>query len=213
MHSTRGKITIRIEGGAQDGVAKSASDGKVVVLKGKNHDGVLVDGSVGKYCAYGAQGGLILIQGNADSRAGIRLSGADLLIGGEVTQPLRDELGNIASCANIKGFAFEYMTSGRGMVLGDPGPWMCSGMTGGIVYFRIDEEMGLTVDALKRRLAEGATVSLQPLDEKDETNIAYLLGEYISVLRESGQTQTAYRMDQLLENWQSSFVKAAAKRN
>jgi len=207
------KITIRIEGGAQDGVAKGANGGKVVVLKGKNHDGVLVDGSVGKYCAYGAQGGLILIQGNADSRAGIRLSGADLLIGGEVTQPLHDELGNIASRANIKGFAFEYMTSGRGMVLGDPGPWMCSGMTGGIVYFRIDEKMGLTMDALKRRLAEGATVSLQPVDETDEANIRYLLGEYITELRERGQTQTACRMEQLMENWRSSFVKAVAKRN
>ena len=35
-------------------------------------------------------------------------------------------LGNIASRAHLKGFAFEYMTGGRAVVLGDPGPWICS---------------------------------------------------------------------------------------
>ena len=27
------------------------------------------------------------------------------------------------------------MTNGRALVLGDPGPWICAGMTGGVVYF------------------------------------------------------------------------------
>ena len=38
---------------------------------------------MGKSFAYGAQRGLFLIQGNADARAGIRLSGADMVLGGE----------------------------------------------------------------------------------------------------------------------------------
>ena len=54
------------------------------------------------------------------------------------------EHGNIGSNANIKGFAFEYMTNGRGLVLGDPGPWICAGMTGGAIYIRHQPEMGLT---------------------------------------------------------------------
>ena len=57
------------------------------------------------------------------------------------------EAGNIGANANIKGFAFEYMTNGRGLVLGDPGPWICAGMTGGVVYVRHQPEMGLTKDS------------------------------------------------------------------
>ncbi len=149
-------VDIIVHGGVQDGAAKGASGGRIVILKGVNHDGVAVDGAVGKCFAYGAQAGLFIVQGDADSRAGIRLSGADLVIGGRLRGAVRDDYGNIAARANIKGFAFEYMTSGRGLVLGDPGPWLCSGMTGGVVYLLIDEELGLTTEALRRRLATGA---------------------------------------------------------
>ncbi|HDK35853.1 MAG TPA: glutamate synthase, partial [Bacteroidetes bacterium] len=121
-------IEIKVAGGAQDGTAKCAAGGQITILKGKNHEGVLLDGSVGKYFAYGAQKGLFIVQGDADVRAGIRRSGADVIIGGEPKSHLKDHLGNWAARANIKGFAFEYMTSGRGLVLGDPGPWLCSGM-------------------------------------------------------------------------------------
>ena len=200
-------IEIRVEGGAQDGVAKSASGGRIVILKGKNHDGELVDGSVGKYFAYGAQGGLFIVQGNADARAGIRLSGADVIIGGEVTTPIDDSRGNVASRANIKGFAFEYMTSGRAVVMGDPGPWMCSGMTGGVVYFRIDPEMNLTIDTLRRRLARNSIVRIAGVDEGDEENLKYLLGEYIKELNASGQFELASKVENLLIKYRDNFVK------
>ncbi|MFT3895546.1 MAG: glutamate synthase-related protein [Anaerolineales bacterium] len=41
-------VRIVVEGGAQDGVAKGISGGRVVILKGYNHDGLLIDGAVGK---------------------------------------------------------------------------------------------------------------------------------------------------------------------
>ncbi|MGC8594918.1 MAG: glutamate synthase-related protein [Candidatus Kryptoniota bacterium] len=200
-------IEIRVEGGAQDGVAKSASGGRIVILKGKNHEGELVDGSVGKYFAYGAQGGLFIVQGNADARAGIRLSGADVIIGGEVTVPIDDSKGNVASRANIKGFAFEYMTGGRALVMGDPGPWMCSGMTGGVVYFRINPMMNLTVDTLRRRLARNSIVRIVDVDESDEENLRYLLGEYIKELNASDQFELASRVESLLVKYRDNFVK------
>ncbi|WP_298431959.1 glutamate synthase-related protein, partial [Geobacter sp.] len=128
------RINIRVEGGAQDGVGKSASGGKIVILKGENREGRRVGGTVGKGLAYGAQGGTFLVQGDADSRACIRLSGADVVFGARIREPLDDSRGDLASRANLKGFAFEYMTAGRVVVLGDPGPWICSGMTGGVVY-------------------------------------------------------------------------------
>ncbi len=201
-------VDIIVHGGVQDGGAKGASGGRIIILKGVNHDGVQVDGAVGKCFAYGAQAGLLIVQGDADSRAGIRLSGADLVIGGRLRGVVRDELGNIAARANIKGFAFEYMTSGRGLVLGDPGPWLCSGMTGGVVYLRVDEELGLTTDALQRRLATGAQVRLEPVADADEGNLEELLGHYRSALVEGQQHVEAEWVAELARDWRHGFVKA-----
>ncbi len=206
-------VDIIVEGGVQDSAAKSSCGGTIAVLKGMNHDGIRFDGSVGKCFGYGAQGGTLIVQGDADSRAGIRLSGADLIIAGRLHGTLTDDLGCIASRANIKGFAFEYMTSGRGMVMGDPGPWLCSGMTGGVVYLKLDEEMGLDIDALRRRLAKGAEVEIVQVSvSEDEKNIREMLTKYIDVLSQHEQKEEADAMRRLLRDWQISFVKAAPKR-
>ena len=127
-------VTVRVEGGAQDGVGKAMLGGTVSIMKGRNRDGRRVNGSVGKSFAYGAQRGRLFVQGSADSRFCIRLSGADVVLGGEPAEPLDDARGCVVDRANAKGFAFEYMTSGRAVVLGDIGPWACAGMTGGRVY-------------------------------------------------------------------------------
>ncbi|MCZ7545908.1 MAG: glutamate synthase-related protein [Anaerolineae bacterium] len=202
-------VEVVVEGGAQDGVAKSARGGKVLILKGMNHDGVHIDGSVGKSFAYGAQGGLLIVQGNADSRACIRLSGADVVFGGEITAPIQDELGCLGARANLKGLACEYMTSGRVLVLGDPGPWFCSGMTGGVVYQRLQPELGFDEAALRRRLAKGAQVALQPVAESDLEAMRYLLGQYQEALLGSHQTDAAARLEPLLANPAAHFVKIA----
>ncbi|HJQ32436.1 MAG TPA: glutamate synthase-related protein [Pyrinomonadaceae bacterium] len=200
-------VDIFVHGGVQDGAAKGASGGRIHILKGVNHDGLLVDGAVGKCFAYGAQAGRFVVQGDADTRAGIRLSGADLIIGGRLRAALRDELGNIAARANIKGFAFEYMTSGRGLVLGDPGPWLCSGMTGGVVYLLLEEELGLTADALRRRLASGARVRLSEVEDEDEVNLTELLGHYRAALAEGAQHSEAEEVARVAFDWRRRFVK------
>jgi glutamate synthase (NADPH) large chain len=205
-------VDITVEGGVQDSAAKSSCGGTIAILKGMNHDGHRTDGSVGKCFGYGAQGGTLIVQGDADSRLGIRLSGADLIIAGKLRQPLSDDLGCIASRANIKGFAFEYMTSGRGLVLGDPGPWLCSGMTGGVVYLKLDEMMGLDEAALRRRLAKGAEVSIEAVGREDEQNLKELLGKYINALDAHEQKQEAEAVRRLLNDWQTSFVKAVPKK-
>ncbi len=178
-------VRIVVEGGAQDGVGKSAFGGEILVLKGKNPYGAYIDGSVGKSFAYGAIQGFFIVEGNADSRCCIRLSGADVVLAGEPERPLADELGNLGARANLKGFAFEYMTQGRVVVLGDPGPWMASGMTGGRVYLRYWPEMGLDEAAFRRRLAKGARVEVLPLDEAGVADVRELLGRYVEVLREA----------------------------
>ena len=181
--STSTASTSRVEGGAQDGVGKTMLGGKIAVMKGKNRFGKRVNGSVGKSFAYGAQRGRLFVQGDADSRFCIRLSGADVVIGGEPEGPLDDELGCIADRANIKGFAFEYMTDGRAVVLGDPGPWSCAGQTGGRVYMRVNEDWGLDREALERRLGKGAKVALEELDAEGVLDVQELLGHYAEELR------------------------------
>ncbi len=200
-------LTIFVEGGAQDGVAKGLYGGRVVVLKGYNHDGVRIDGSVGKGLGYGAIDGLIVVQGNADSRACVRLSGADVIIGGEIAQPLNDALGAIGARANVKGFLCEYMTAGRVLVMGDPGPWICAGMTGGVLYLRLWPDMGLDMAAIRRRIARGANVILGPVTAEDGINLQELLYAYANELARNHQHAEAERVRMLYNDWERRFVK------
>lgn len=200
-------IKIKVEGGAQDGLAKTAFGGSITVLKSKAKNGTFYNGSVGKGFAYGAQKGLFMIQGNADARAGIRLSGADLVIGGKLTAPVVKDRGNVGIHANIKGFAFEYMTNGRGIVLGDPGPWICAGMTGGVIYLRVQPELGLTQEILKSRIAKGAKVSLEPVSFKGAEDITELLTKYQSALVKSEQFEEAAEIKYLIDHPLENFVQ------
>jgi glutamate synthase (NADPH) large chain len=200
-------VRILVEGGAQDGVAKGISGGRVVIMKGYNHDGKLIDGSVGKSLAYGGTAGLVIVQGNADSRACIRLSGADVIIGGEILKPLNDSLGFVGARANVKGFLCEYMTAGRVVVLGDPGPWICAGMTGGILYLRLQPHLNFDQTALQRRLAKGAKVLIQEVGEKDLTNLRDLLTIYADELKHNHQAEESQKVLNLLVDWKNTFVR------
>ncbi|GAC1329225.1 MAG: glutamate synthase-related protein [Candidatus Dormibacteria bacterium] len=205
-------VSIHVEGGAQDGVGKSSLGGRVAILKGMNWQGGRVDGSVGKSLLYGAQGGTFYIQGDADSRACIRLSGADVVLGGRLRGHVDDDSGNMAGRANLKGFAFEYMTLGRAVVLGDPGPWMCSGMTGGVVYIRLQPEMGMDLAALERRRAKAAMVEIvDRLDAVDEANLSELLGGYADALSEGNQHLEAQEIRELAVAPHGQFAKVMAR--
>jgi glutamate synthase (NADPH) large chain len=205
-------VDITVEGGAQDGVAKTMLGGKVAVMKGKNQFGKRVNGSVGKSFAYGAQRGRLFVQGNADSRFCIRLSGADVVIGGEPEQPLDDSLGCVADRANIKGFAFEYMTNGRAVVLGDPGPWFCAGQTGGRVYLRVNDEWNLDREALARRKGKGAKITIGNLDAEGILDVQELLGHYCDELHATDQAEEAERIGKLALEADKHFVMSVPMR-
>lgn len=76
-------LFIHVNGGAQDGIGKTSFGGGIYITKARGKDGTYYNGSVGKGFGYGAQKGTLYVQGNADARAGIRLSGADMIIGEE----------------------------------------------------------------------------------------------------------------------------------
>jgi glutamate synthase (NADPH/NADH) large chain len=202
-------VDIIIEGGAQDGTAKGASGGYVAVMKGLNDDGLRIDGSVGKSFAYGAQKGILIVQGNADSRACIRLSGADVVIGGEITRMVDEISLRSPTYANIKGFACEYMTSGRVLIMGDPGPYAFSGMSGGVVYQKLTPEFGFDELALASRIANGAQVEVRGLEAQDVLAIQELLGHYINALEQTYQYENAEQIRTLLteDTLRRCFVK------
>jgi glutamate synthase (NADPH/NADH) large chain len=205
-------VDILVEGGAQDGVGKTMFGGTIAVLKGTNRFGRRVNGSVGKSFAYGAQRGRFFVQGSADSRFCIRLSGADVVIAGEPEGPIRDELGGIADRANIKGFAFEYMTAGRAVVMGDVGPWACAGQTGGRVYMRVNEEWGLDQAALERRLGKGALVALEELDEAGVADVQELLGHYAALLDRSEQDEEVDRVRAIADRATQHFLMSVPQK-
>ena len=131
-------VNVLVEGGAQDGVGKCAAGSKVAILKGLNHNGRRLDGSVGKSFAYGAQGGLFIVQGDADTRACIRMSGADVVFGGEIREPLRDDLGGMGARANLKGYALRVYDLGTGG---------CPGRSGTMDVRRHDRRCGVSARA------------------------------------------------------------------
>ena len=204
-------VSIRVEGGAQDGVGKGMLGGSIAILKGKGAGGRRLNGSVGKSFAYGAQRGRLFVQGSADSRFCIRLSGADVVLGGEPAEEVDDNRGCIVDRANAKGFAFEYMTSGRAVVLGDIGPWACAGMTGGRVYVRVGA-FGLDRELVQRRLGEGAKVELAEIDPEGMLDIEDLLGHYAAELRSSGQEEEAERVLALAAGAVESFLMVVPHR-
>jgi glutamate synthase (NADPH) large chain len=204
-------VSIRVEGGAQDGVGKTMLGGTVAVLKGKGAKGRRLNGSVGKSFAYGAQRGRLFVQGSADSRFCIRLSGADVVLGGEPEGPIDDSRGCIVDRANAKGFAFEYMTSGRAVVLGDLGPWACAGMTGGRVYVR-HNAFDIDRDAIEARLGEGAKVELKEIDSEGLLDIDDLLSHYAGELRATGQEEEAERMLSLASAAADNFLMVVPHR-
>lgn len=194
------KLDVLIEGGAQDGVAKGCSGGRVAIMKGLNHDGIRLDGSVGKSFAYGAQDGILIVQGNADSRACVRLSGAKVILGGEIQHPVAETIGNPGTHANLKGFACEYMTSGTVIIMGDPGPYAFSGMTGGVVYQKLTPEFGFNEQALRRRIARGAQVRIEKINEDVLWEIRNLMSHYLTALEQTYQYEYAERLRNFLND-------------
>jgi glutamate synthase (NADPH) large chain len=206
-------IDVLIEGGAQDGVAKGANGGQVAVMKGLNHDGLRIDGGVGKSFAYGAQGGMLIVQGNADARACVRLSGARVLLGGEITRPLQAGQVDLGTTSNLKGYACEYMTSGVVVIMGDPGPYAFSGMTGGTVYQKLSPEFGFDDKALLKRFAAGANVQMSKVEAEDIPIMVDIFSAYIAALEKTYQYDTAERIRLVSdrEELTHQFVRVTAR--
>jgi glutamate synthase (NADPH/NADH) large chain len=95
------------------------------------------------------------------------------------------------------------MTGGTAVVLGDPGRWICSGMSGGAVYVRTSAS--LDDAALRDRFAKGAKVHARPPRDEDVAPLRELLAAYAAALRDGGQHDAARAVDELLRDPAANF--------
>ena len=97
------------------------------------------------------------------------------------------------------------------MVLGDPGPWLCSGMTGGVVYQCLYPEYDFGQDNIKRRLARGANVVITPVSDQGIKDVQELLEPYILELEKSLQMEEAAIVKDILDHAQTRFTAIVPK--
>ncbi|HYN57008.1 MAG TPA: glutamate synthase large subunit [Motilibacterales bacterium] len=110
-------IMLRLEGDANDYVAKGLSGGRVVVRPDRSApfraEEQIIAGNV---IGYGATSGEVYLSGRVGERFAVRNSGATLVVEG------------------VGDHGCEYMTGGRVVVLGSTGRNFAAGMSGGVAY-------------------------------------------------------------------------------
>jgi glutamate synthase (NADPH/NADH) large chain len=110
-------VTLRLEGDANDYLAKGLSGGRVVVRPDRSAPFVAEKHIIaGNVIGYGATSGEVFLRGQVGERFAVRNSGATLVVEG------------------VGDHGCEYMTGGRVVVLGPTGRNFAAGMSGGIAY-------------------------------------------------------------------------------
>lgn len=146
--------TIRVEGNAQDGVANTMDDGKIVI-----------NGLAGDVLGYGMRGGRLLVRGDVGYRVGIHM------------KAYKEKSPSIVIGGKAGDFLGEYMAGGTIVLLGmfsdkqdAPicGRSLGTGMHGGIIYVRGDVPKELMWEHL----------ACDPADEADKARIADLVNDY-----------------------------------
>jgi glutamate synthase domain-containing protein 2/glutamate synthase domain-containing protein 3 len=173
-------VTMRIEGDANDYLAKGLSGGKMIVVPpaGAHFDPAqnIIAGNV---VLYGATGGEVYVNGLAGERFAIRNSGATAVVEG------------------VGDHGCEYMTGGTIAILGPTGYNFAAGMSGGIAY--VFNETGLFDTRVNLDMVDLESVwqaeDREQLHDLIERHVAY-----------TGST----RAQAILDNWEASlplFVK------
>ncbi len=117
-------VTLRLEGDANDYLAKGLSGGRVVVRPDRAATFVAEEQIVaGNVIAYGATAGEVFVRGQVGERFCVRNSGAAAVVEG------------------TGDHGCEYMTGGRVVVLGATGRNFAAGMSGGTAYVLDLDEM------------------------------------------------------------------------
>ncbi|MFL6090788.1 MAG: glutamate synthase large subunit [Aeromicrobium sp.] len=177
-------ITLRLEGDANDYVAKGLSGGRIIVRPPREAqftpEAQIVAGNV---IGFGATAGEIFLRGKVGERFCVRNSGGTAVVEG------------------VGDHALEYMTGGRVVILGPTGRNVAAGMSGGTAYILDLDESLVNREMVELRAVEGDAVeTLRALLQKhlEETGSAVaeqLLGSWEqSVTRLTEIMPTNYRL-------------------
>jgi len=148
-----GPITIRVLGNAQDGVANTMNDGKI-----------LIEGDAGDALGYSMRGGRLFIRGNAGYRVGIHV------------KAYQERAATVVVGGSAQDFFGEYMAGGIMAILGlrrKPGQpiignFLATGMHGGQIFIR---------EHIDPRII-GKEVSIFELEDADWTKLRALIDEF-----------------------------------
>ena len=86
-------------------------------------------------------------------------------------------------------------------------------MTGGVIFQRIQPDMNLTVDAIRSRIAPGASVDIYALDEHDVRDVQELMDIYINTLEENRQADSVQHLYNLKSRPQDYFIRISPLRH
>ncbi len=150
-------ITLTLTGDANDYVGKGLSGGRIVVRPPLDVSFAAEEQVIaGNVIAYGATSGELFLRGMVGERAGVRNSGATIVVEG------------------VGDHGCEYMTGGRVVVLGPTGRNFAAGMSGGIAY--VWDRQGDFVTRLNPEL-----VRLEELDDGDVEFLRTVIGRHVSL--------------------------------
>ena len=145
-------ITLRLEGDANDYVAKGLSGGRIVVRPDRSAPFIAEDNIIaGNVIAYGATSGEIFIRGQVGERFCVRNSGVHAVVEG------------------VGDHALEYMTGGIAVILGAVGRNLGAGMSGGLGYV-----LDLPVGRVNPEM-----VDLDPLSADDVDELHSLITRHV----------------------------------
>ncbi|MCV2402535.1 glutamate synthase-related protein [Marinomonas sp. C2222] len=166
-------------GTCNDGVAKAASGG-VIVIKNPNKEAHPLSDNVliGNFALFGATGGRVFIQGLAGDRFGVRNS------------------GSVAVVEGVGDFGCEYMTHGSVVNLGEYGKGFGNGMSGGTAY-----QYDPSGDIVKRCSQDSVIAIPMTSDDQLVTGQEQALLIHLEQHAEYSRSSLAKK---LLDNWQES---------
>jgi len=154
-------VTLRLEGDANDYLAKGLSGGRVVIRPHRSASLVAENNVIGgNVAAYGATGGELFVRGVVGERFCVRNSGVTAVVEG------------------TGDHACEYMTGGTTLILGGTGRNVAAGMSGGIAY---------VLDLQTSRVNPGM-VDVEALDDDD---VALVRDLVVRHEQETGSTLAA----------------------
>jgi glutamate synthase domain-containing protein 3 len=159
-------LHVRLEGEANDSVAKGISGGSMVINPSSDSTFDPSENAIIGNCAlYGATGGKLFVHGLAGDRFAVRNSGALAVVEGS----------GLHAC--------EYMTNGTVVILGNVARNVGAGMTGGVLYLREDQVHQVNDEYL----------TPLELDDESETELRSILEEYH---KETGSSKAAGILDE-----------------